>query len=116
MTLRFQADADFNQKIVAATVRREPTINFRTALDAGLPGLDDLQVLAIAAAEGRVLVTHDLKTMPRHFADFLRGSTSPGVVIIPQRMPISVAVENLLLIGSATQAAEWVNRLYVVPP
>lgn len=43
MTLRFQADADFNQKIVAATVRREPTIDFRTALDAGLPGLDDLQ-------------------------------------------------------------------------
>ena len=46
MTLRFQADADFNMKIVAATVRREPTLDFRTADQAGLRGLTDLEVLA----------------------------------------------------------------------
>jgi Domain of unknown function (DUF5615) len=115
VTVRFQADSDFNLKIVAATLRREPAIDFRTALDAGLPGLDDPAVLATAAGDGRVLVTHDLKTMPRHFADFIIGSSSPGVVIFPQRMTIAAATENLILIWAATDAAEWVNRIYIVP-
>ena len=31
MKIRFQADADLNQIIVLATVRREPSIDFQTA-------------------------------------------------------------------------------------
>lgn len=34
--------------------------------EARLGGLEDSEVLAIAADEGRILVTHDRKTMPRH--------------------------------------------------
>lgn len=116
MTLRFQADADLNQRIVSATVRLEPAIDFRSAVDGALAGLDDAAVLASAAADGRVLVTHDLKTMPRHFGDFVQTASSPGVIVLPQRMPIGVAAEHLILIWSATQATEWVDRIYVVPP
>lgn len=115
MSVRFQADADFSQKILAGVLRREPAVDFRTAADAGLSGRNDREVLTIAASAGRVLVTHDVKTMPRHFADFIASATSPGVVVIPQSMPIGVAVENLLLIWSATEPEEWVNRLYIVP-
>ena len=115
MTLRFQADADLNQKIVSATVRLEPAIDFRSAVDGALAGLDDATVLASAAADGRVLVTHDMKTMPRHFGDFVQTTSSPGVIVLPQRMPIGEAAENLILIWSATQTAEWIDRIYVVP-
>jgi hypothetical protein len=38
MPIRFQADADFNQIIVSAVVRRYPEIDFRTATAAGLAG------------------------------------------------------------------------------
>jgi hypothetical protein len=55
MTLRLQADADLNQIIVHAVVRRQPTTDFRTAAAAGLTGLNDPEVLALAAGEGRVL-------------------------------------------------------------
>jgi hypothetical protein len=41
MKVQFQADADFNEKIVKAVLRREPSIDFRTAQAAGLPGLMD---------------------------------------------------------------------------
>jgi hypothetical protein len=115
VTLRFQADADFNEKIVAAALRLEPSLDFRTADDAGLRGLSDPDVLALAAAGGRLLVSHDLRTMPRHFGQFVSTARSPGVVIVPQHMPIAVAVEELLLIWSASEAAEWIDRLYVVP-
>jgi predicted nuclease of predicted toxin-antitoxin system len=83
MTLRFQADADLNQIILHAVIRREPTLDFQTAEAAGLMGLRDPEVLALAAREGRVLVTHDQKTMPRHFAAFITTEMSPGVLFIP---------------------------------
>jgi hypothetical protein len=113
---RFQADADFNQRIVAATVRREPAIDFRTADEAGLRGLLDPEILARAAAEGRVLVSHDRKTMPHHFGEFLSRVSSPGVLIFPQYLPIGVVVEELVLIWTATEASEWTDRLLIVRP
>jgi predicted nuclease of predicted toxin-antitoxin system len=98
MILRFQADADLNQIILYAVVRRAPALDFQTAAAAGLVGVRDPEVLALAARDGRVLVTHDQKTMPRHVAAFVATTTSPGVLIIPQRLPIATAVEDLLLI------------------
>jgi hypothetical protein len=72
--IRFQADADLNQDIIAGILRREPRVDFQTAGQAGLRGLDDVQALALAARDGRALVSHDRKTMPAHFAEF----SSPG--------------------------------------
>ena len=115
MKVRFQADADLNQIIVLATVRREPAIDFQTALAAGLANLDDRQVLAMAARAGRVLVTHDRRTMPRHFAEFIAREASAGLVIIPQPLPVASVVEDLLLIWSATEAEEWTNRICFLP-
>jgi len=43
MPVRFQADADLNQIIVSAVLRREPAIDFRTATAARLAGLEDLE-------------------------------------------------------------------------
>lgn len=115
MKVRFQADADLNQIILLATVRREPAIDFQTAITAGLPGIDDPEVLAMAAREGRVLVTHDRKTMPRHFAEFIARATSPGLLVIPQSLSAAAAVEDLILIWSVTEAEEWVNRIGFLP-
>ncbi|MFB8790364.1 MAG: hypothetical protein U7123_16305 [Potamolinea sp.] len=49
MNIRYQADADLNQVIVTGVLRRKPTIYFQTAFAAGLEGVKDLEVLAIAA-------------------------------------------------------------------
>jgi hypothetical protein len=113
--LRFQADADLNQIILHAVIRREPALDFQTAEAAGLAGLRDPAVLALAAREGRVLVTHDQKTMPRHFAAFLTTETSPGVLIIPQRLSVAIAAEDLILIWSSMDAEEWRNTIRFLP-
>lgn len=115
MRPRFQADADLNETIVLATLRQEPSIDFQTATIGGIRGLPDLEVLALAASLGRVLVTHDLKTMPRHFADFIAGAPSSGVLLVPQYLPVSVVSEQILLIWSATDSSEWRNRLFYLP-
>ena len=115
MKVRFQADADLNQIIVKATLRREPTIDFQTAQAAELSGLKDEKVLAIAARENRLLVTHDRRTIPHHFAKFIMSQDSPGVVIVPQKLPVTNVVEDLILIWSATEAEEWRNRIRSLP-
>lgn len=115
MKVRFQADADLNHVIVKATLRREPRIDFQTAQVAHLVGLSDEGVLAVAAKAGRVLVTHDRKTMPKHFAEFIAKETSSGVIIIPQKLVVSTAVDDLILIWVASEAEEWINRIQSLP-
>jgi hypothetical protein len=48
-------------------------MSFFHALEVGAAGKDDPEVLGIAANEGRILVSHDLRTMPGHFAEFIAG-------------------------------------------
>ena|SRR6266511_6101538 len=115
MKVRLQADADLNQNIVRAVRRHAPAIDFQTAHEAGLHGLDDQAVLAQAAREDRILVSHDRRTMPSHFANFITTRTSAGLVLISQHLPIIQAVEDLILIWEASEAEEWVNRLDSLP-
>lgn len=51
--------------------------------------------------------------MPHHFGEFVNRSSSPGVLIFPQHLPIGFVVEELVLIWSATDAAEWANRIAI---
>jgi predicted nuclease of predicted toxin-antitoxin system len=97
MTVRFQADADLNTEIVAGVLRREPSIDFQTADEASLHRVPDPEVLVLAAQENRILVTHDSRTMPRHFAEFIRHHSSPGVFLIAQTVSVRAAIEELLL-------------------
>jgi hypothetical protein len=115
MKIRFQADNDLRMAIVRGAVRREPLMSFRSAQAARLEGLADPDVLALAADEGRVLVSHDFQTMPKHFRQFTRFRRTPGVLLIRQDLPVGQAVESLLLIWEASEPDEWVNRICLVP-
>lgn len=115
MKIRFQADADLNQIIVQATLRREPSLDFQSARTAGLASRHDRDVLKLAAEDGRLLLTHDQKTMPAHFADFIMTSTSPGLLVIPQHLAVASVVDELQIIWSLTEAEEWINRISFLP-
>lgn len=115
MTVRFQADADLNAEIVAGVRRREPSIDFQTADEACLRRVPDPEVLALAAQEGRILVTHDRRTMPRPFADCILHRSSPGVFIIAQTVNVRVAIEELLLVWAAFESEAWRNLIVELP-
>jgi Domain of unknown function (DUF5615) len=105
MRILFQADV----------LRLLPEADFRSASDAGLAGLHDLEVLAAAARDGRVLVTHDKHTMPGHFGEFLGEAVSAGVIVVPQSLPVARVLEDLALIWSASERGEWTNRIVYLP-
>jgi hypothetical protein len=70
-SLRFQADNDLRFAIVRAVRRQEPAIDFASAQEAGLDGLADPELFERIAAEGRILVSHDRRTMLNHFRNRL---------------------------------------------
>ncbi len=95
--------------------RREPSVSFSLASEAGATGRDDLSVLQIAAEEGRLLVSHDIRTMPQHFQQFVARQSNPGLLLIPQQLPLSIAIEQLVLIWTASEAEEWKDRMQYLP-
>lgn len=115
MRIRFLADADLDARIVRGIKRREPELDFQSAEDAGILGLSDPEVLRVATQSRRVLVTHDRRTMPAHFGQFVRSQMSPGLIVVAQDLPVGTAIEELLLIWAALQAEELENRLLWVP-
>ncbi len=115
MKIRYQADNDLNKAIVRAVARREPALDFRSAQAARLDHVPDPEVLSGAARNGRILISHDFQTMPEHFQEFVRDHHSSGVFLIPQDLPIGLAVDTLILVWAATDPVEWENRLCLFP-
>ena len=71
----------------------------------GLAAADDPAVLAWAAAEGRVLLTHDVTTMTGYaIARVNAGDPMAGIIVVPDRMAVGRAVTALAdLLDGATQ-------------
>lgn len=115
MKPRFLADADFNQKVIAGLKRREPSLDFLSAKDGGTIGRSDPEVLQISANFGRVLVSHDRRTMLSHYVRFQESQASPGLIVVSQDLDVGETIEQLLLIWTASDAAEWWNQVIFVP-
>lgn len=58
-TPRFLADEDPRFSIVAATRRREPTVDFLTIAEIGKSGASDPEVLEFAQSQSRIIISHD---------------------------------------------------------
>lgn len=116
MSIRLLADADLNFAIVKGARLREPSIDFRSAAEAGLKAIGDPEVLQFAASQGRILVSHDLRTMPFHFARRIsEGESSPGVFLVSQDAAVSDVIDAVVLIFSASLPVEWANQITHLP-
>jgi hypothetical protein len=78
-------------------------------------GTSDLDILRWAEEHGRIVVSHDTKTLPEHLAEHLAaGRHSPSVFIA--RRPLNLALaEWLVLAAFASDAPEWKDRVTFVP-
>ena len=115
MKVRFLGDANFNQSIVRGLLLREPAIDF-VLPEAVIPEkTPDSQVLDIAESLRRVLVTHDVSTMPVWFEQCVEERRCAGLIIVPEAIPIRNVIEDLLLIWHLTVPEEWVNRIRWLP-
>jgi hypothetical protein len=114
--LRLLADENFRFAIVRGLRRRNPALDIVRAQEVGLTGADDPTVLAWAAREGRVLVTHDIASMSAPAYDrVLAGQAMPGVFKVSRSVPIGQVIEDLLLLGEVSEEGEWEGKVLYLP-
>ena len=110
---------DFSWRIVAGLRRRIPGVDIIAAQELGLHHTPDPEVLREAQARDRILLTHDVGTMPGHFNNFLAGlpagEHSPGVMLVRQGLRIGVAIHELALVWSCSTHDEWRDQLTHIP-
>ncbi len=114
--LRFAADENFNNDIVRGVLRRNPAVDMLRVQDADLSETDDPIILEWATQEGRVLLTHDVSTMTAYAYDRVRnGLPMPGVFEVSRKVPIGVAIDEILLLAECSLEGEWEGQVRYLP-
>src|SRR5271155_5139638 len=99
-------DENLNHRIPRGLLRSVPELDYALVANSGLKGADDPAVLELAVRENRVVVTHDLRTIPKHAYERVKaGLAMSGVIAVADDLPIGRAIEDLAgLIQCATPA------------
>ena len=114
--LRLLADENFNGDIVRALLLRQPDLDIVRVQDVGLAGVGDLDILAWAAANDRIILTHDRATLPDYAYEHLAiGENMPGVFILNDRFPVGNATREILLMIACSEQPEWSDRVVYLP-
>ena len=113
--LRLLIHHDFNERILRG-VRLRVEVDAVLARAVGLAHKPDPELLSWAGAENRILVSHDLQTMPRFAIARVRGGESmPGLILVPQELRIGKAIEELTMIALCSGQTEWRDMIVYIP-
>ena len=114
--LRFVADENLNGAIVRGLRRRRPELDIVRVQDTPLSEGGDPEILEWAAAQGRVLLTHDVTTMTRYAEERVRaGKRMSGVVEVGRRVSVGQAIEDVLLLAECSLEGEWEGQVLYLP-
>ncbi|QDV35989.1 hypothetical protein ElP_38990 [Tautonia plasticadhaerens] len=112
----FLADHDLNDRIVDGVLRRDSSIPFFRARELGLAGRPDDEVLDEAGRSSLVVVSHDVNTMTAAaLGRVSSGRGHSGLILVAQRLALRIVIDELVLIWSATDVAEWRDRIEFLP-
>lgn len=96
--LRLVSNENFGGDILRGLYRRRPDLDMVRVQDIGLNASPDADILAWAAVEDRIVLTHDRDTMPYFAYERVRASQAmPGVFLVSNLMPIGQAIDEILL-------------------
>jgi hypothetical protein len=114
--LRLLIDQDLDHVILRALLLRVQNLDFITAHQVGLSNASDPEILAWAAEQERVVITHDRRTMPYHATSRIaRAEKVAGVIVISRQLPISQVINELEIIVSCSDMSEWENIVKHLP-
>src|SRR2546422_1074344 len=114
--LRLLIDQDLDHDILRALIRRIPQLDVVTAFEIGMGRATDPDLLAWAAQEKRILITHDKTTMPVHAANLIRdGKNMAGLIIVSRRLALHQVLDDLELIITCSEGDEWNNVIQYLP-
>jgi len=116
MAMKFLADENFEGAIYRGLLRRNPKLDIVRVQDIDLSNVDDLKILEWANNESRILLTHDRRTMPRYaYERIAEGKSIAGMIVMRATIPVSTAIDDILLIDALSTAEEWINMVQDLP-
>lgn len=114
--LRLATDADVRGEIIRGLRRRLPGLDLVRIQDALPEGTADPDVLAWAAAEGRVLLTNDRNTMVGFAYARAADFSLPGVVVLTNAQSIGSTIDDVVLIAEVMPETEVRAQVVVFLP
>ena len=114
--LKLLADENFDNTIIRGLVRRKADIDIVRVQDVDLSGADDPTILAWAAQESRVLLTHDVATITRYaYERVTEGQSMPGVIEVSLEAAIGQVIEDILLLLECSLEGELEGQVQYIP-
>ena len=114
--LRLLIDENFNHRILRGLRLRLPNLDYIVVQETELRGLKDRPLLAWAAEHDRILVTHDLATIPKNAYQRVRaGQQMPSVIAISKAVPIGQAIDELMIVIECLTPDECLNQVVHIP-
>lgn len=114
--MRFASDENFDGRILKGLRTRLPDLDMVRVQDTAMYTSPDNELLVWLAAEGRILLTHDIQTMPGFVYERVRaGQTMPGVIAVHQDTPMGIAIDELEVIIVAGTSEDFENQVYYIP-
>jgi hypothetical protein len=108
-------DENFNHRILRGLRLSVPALDVVIVQETAMQGLQD-PLLREASVLQRVLVTHDLKTMPRYaYARVAAGEPMPGIIAVPDDLPIARAIEQLHIVVECCEDHELAHHVLYLP-
>jgi hypothetical protein len=114
--VRLRADENFNGDVTRGLLLRAPDVDLVRVQDVGLQGADDANVLAWAADNGRIVLTHDRSTMPKFAIERIkRRAPMSGLFVVNDRTSVRETIEEHLLIDGSSDPTDWDGRIVYLP-
>jgi hypothetical protein len=115
--LRLATDNDFNGRVYKGLLRKLPELDILRVQDAGHGSDPDPDILAWAAEENRILLTHDRKTMVRFANERIEaGLPMTGLFVIRNRKnQIGQMIEDILIPACCSEQHEWRDQVRFLP-
>ena len=115
--LRLASDADVHGEIIRGLRRRLPEIDLVRVQDVLPEGTPDPQVLALVAAENRVLITNDRNTMLGFvYQRVAAGELVPGLIVTTNEQSIGSALADIVLLAEHMPEEEIRDQVVVFLP
>ena len=114
--IKFLTDEDYNNIILSGILLRLPQLDIVRVQDVGLMNTHDSIVLAWAAQENRLVLTHDVTTFVREARlRVAEGLPMPGVMVSPQLSPVAPIINDLVFLVQNSADNEWNNQVVFLP-
>lgn len=114
--VRLAFDENFNNDVIRGLLRRDPKLDVLRIQETPLRGQDDGSVLEWAAAQRRVLASHDVATLTAFaYARVAAGKPMAGLIEVGPDVPIARAIDDLLLIAECGEPQDFDGKIIYLP-